>query len=295
MRPVRDKGHWKCFCRQRAGARNLVCSSVAAVIPPEDAMGRVLALVNHKGGVGKTTTTVNLAHALAAQQKKVLVVDLDTQCNATGMYLAEEPKEHSLYELLDDGNPSEIRQCIAETCHPGLALLPNVHETLTLEPVLAASDGMGYRYLRDRLRGYAQSTYDYTLLDCPPNLGLFAVQAMAAADAVIIPLEAGSRFSYQGLEHTLDAILAVQKNFNPDLQTIRLLANKVDRRTSVCRITMDQVRSHFGDKTLNAEIPMNTAIQQAELLRMSVLDYAAKSKGALAYCALADEVAAIWA
>lgn len=258
-------------------------------------MGRIIAFVNNKGGVGKTTSTINLGHALALKNNKVLVVDMDSQCNATGTFLDESPSEATLYEFLEGEENLTAEQCIRPTGIDRIFVLPNIRECATLETPLGNRPDMGFLILRDLLREHALANYDYTLIDCPPNLGLFAVQAIAAADAVIVPVEAGSRFALDGLEHTMSVIGSVQTHFNPALRHVRLLVGRLDKRTSIARITSLQIRRRFGDQVFGVDIPLYTAVQQAELLRTSVLDYAPESKAYHAFMGLAAEVSRVMA
>lgn len=253
-------------------------------------MPHIVAFVNNKGGVGKTTAAVNLGHALALRKNKVLLVDLDSQCNATGIFLQDGAPGNTLYELYNEESKVDVASCICSTGYDNLWLLPNVQETATLESALSTTPDKGYLRLRERLCGGACASFDYVLLDCPPNLGLFAVQAMVTANNIIVPIECGSRFAIDGMQRTMNAISGVQQHFNNGIRSVRLLITRADKRTSISRVTTQQLRKHFGDEVFDTVLPRNTAVQQAELLHKTVIDYAPESNGAQYFHVLANEI-----
>lgn len=255
-------------------------------------MGHILAISNNKGGVGKSTTTANLGHALANRKLRVLIVDADSQCNLTGSFLGNPWQGTSLLELLD-GNGVSVDSCVFPTAdYERLSVLPNKAGSAALEPDLARREDYGWYHLRDRLRDYAVNNFDLTLIDCPPNLGLFSIQAMIASDFILVPVEAGSRYAVDGLDRTVETIEDIAKA-DPTGQSgrfLRLVINKADRRTAVSKVTIDQIQTSYGARVFSTIIPSNTDIQQAELYQRTVIRHASKSPGAQAFRSLAKEL-----
>lgn len=259
-------------------------------------MGSLVAVINNKGGVGKTTVTCNLAHALGLAGCRVLVVDLDSQCNATQMLLppGSEP-QHSLYELMaKEGVAPRLEECIVPTPYPGVYCLPNVPESAGLEPELVMAAPASFGRLRQRLREQAKQHFDVTLLDSPPNIGTFVLCALNAADSVLVPVKAGSAFSVAGLLNAVRLINEIRQQGNPDLRLLRLLINQVDRRTNICKIITAQLAAAFrADQVCATSIPLHTVFEQAEIARKTVLALAPRSSGAKSFCDLAQELLAI--
>lgn len=251
----------------------------------------VISIVNHKGGVGKSTTTVNLAHALANKGKKVLVWDQDPQANSTSILLpmnAEGSK--TLYDLYKQDTPCKVQECIYKTAYENLFVLPNSPKSARLEPILYKNMAESYQLTRNYL-SHVKEYYDYVFFDNCPSLGLFTLQSLIASDCVIIPVEAGSRYAIEGLLAAIDAIDSVSSTANPNLRFLRLLMNLVDLRTSVSRTSLDFIKDRFGDsKVFKTAIPQNTQIKQAENEGKTVLRHAPQSVGAKRFRDLADEV-----
>ncbi len=258
--------------------------------------GSIVAVVNNKGGVGKTTVTCNLAHALGLAGCRVLVVDLDSQCNSTQMLLPPglEP-QHSFYEFMaSDELTVSWHECLVPTAYEGVSCLPNVPETAGLEPQLILQAPASFLRLRHRLRDQARQQFDVTLLDNPPNIGTFVLCALHAADFVLVPVKAGSAFSVEGLLKAVRLINEIRRQGNLDLRLLRLLINQVDRRTSISKTIAAQLAAAFRpDQVFATSIPMNTLFEQAEMARQTILAFAPQSSGSRAFHDLARELLAI--
>ena len=181
-------------------------------------MGVIVAIVNNKGGVGKTTLAVNLAHALANRGKKILIVDNDAQCNATSLLVEHDVISDSIYELYEN-DETAIERCIYPTVYDGLSIIPNSEETAALEISLNRGIPSTYLRLRDRIRDYAKNHFDFTFIDTPPNWGYFVLAALHTADCVIVPILCSSRFSMEGLTRALSLIDGVEQVSNEDAVT----------------------------------------------------------------------------
>ena len=261
-------------------------------------MGSIIAVINNKGGVGKSTITTNLAAALGTSQGGVLVVDLDPQCDSTDN-LGEPniPQKQSLWQLLSDGMAGEdvdISKFVTVTDSRGVMLLPNHVETAWIEAELYSDIPKNFLLLRKLLREYASKNYQFTILDTPPNMGVYVTMAMAAADLVLVPVDAGSKRAIKGLSRAITTIGEVQETINPGLKFLRLIINRIDKRTAISKAVIQQLNDRFGkDLICSAMIPSNTAIQQAEAAGKTVLSYAPNSKGSQQFRALAKEIAEI--
>jgi len=252
-------------------------------------MGVIVAIVNNKGGVGKTTLTVNLAHALANRGKKILIVDNDAQCNASSLLVDADVVSDSVYELYESDD-TPLERCVYPTAYDGLSIIPNSEETAALEINLNLGIPTSYLRLRDRLRDYAKSNFDFTFIDTPPNWGYFVLAALHAADCVIVPILCSSRFSMEGLTRALSLIEGVRQRENPDLRLLRLIVNNVDKRTAISRVVTDKLRRLFEDDVLfKTSIPTNTQFSQAEMEGKSIIRFSPRSVGAKYYRSLATE------
>ena len=259
-------------------------------------MGQIILILNHKGGVGKTTAAVNISHALARAGRKVLLVDADSQCNSTMMALNPAISiEPSFYHLLSDSTV-KTSDTIKTSLLEGVDLLPNQEHTAGLELKLMGEEAKmkpleRFLILRKRLRAYAKQQYDYTVVDLPPNIGIFVLMALNMSDSVIVPIDADSVFSQRGLKNALDIISETRKTTNPDLRFLRLLVNKVDKRTSLGKIVIDHISQAFdADMICETRIPVSTHFQQAEAKHQSIFRYNHRSVGATAYTSIAEEI-----
>jgi len=258
--------------------------------------GTIISIVNNKGGVGKTTVACNLGAALARLKLRVLIVDMDSQCNATGILLHDVVIRNSLYEILDlnDKNNVNIDSCIYLSKQQGVYCLPNVEETAGLEIDLIAHYPHSLRILNNKIRNYAQKNYDFTIIDNPPNMGIFVVNSLYTSDFVIVPNDAGSSYSLDGLRKALDLIDGVRDSGGTNLKFLRLLINRVDMRTAISKIIIEDIKSRFmKDQYFQTTIPVSTILQQAEYSRQTIFQKYQTSKAAQAYRQLAKELLSI--
>lgn len=248
---------------------------------------KIICVANQKGGVGKTTTTVNLAAYLAAANRKVLVIDIDPQSNATSS-LGVDPRTltHSVYDVLVDQMPAQ--QAITTTQHLGLDILPASHDLVGAEVELTR------KLARERLLTRAleplQEVYDYVLIDDPPSLGLLTINGLTAANSgVLIPVQC-EYLALEGLTQLLNTIGQVRDVLNPELRIWGVLLTMYDGRTNLGQQVVHEVQTHFANEVFKTIIPRNIRLSEAPSYGQSILSYAPGSNGALAYQALAQEV-----
>ena len=254
-------------------------------------MSITIAVANQKGGVAKTTTCLNLGHALSERGRRVLLVDLDPQASLTislGFDVRNLPS--TIYDvLLDTKAGLSIKDIVQETTMKGVDVAPASIDLSKAEMDLF-SEMNRERALKDALKPI-QSAYDYLLIDCPPSLGLLTTNALAAADAVLIPLQS-DYLAMRGAELLLSTIEKVRRKLNPKLELLGVLATMHDARTSHSRDVLKEVRTAFGDRTFTSVIPYSVRAKESVVSGKSILDYDGKSKLARSYRALADEVIA---
>jgi chromosome partitioning protein len=249
-------------------------------------MTRILALANQKGGVGKTTTAINLGACLAERGARVLLVDMDAQANATsGLGLDPEPGV-GVYQILVEG--AAAGDCIAPTAQPGLDIMRSSTDLAGAEVELVAVMAREYR-LKQALEPLSGS-YDFILVDCPPSLGLLTLNALAAASEVLIPVQC-EYLALEGLSHLAQTLDLVRRNLNHNLRIGGLLLTMYDARTNLSQQVADEVRKHFPE-TFQTTIPRSVRLSEAPSHGVSILAYDPASRGAEAYRALADEVLA---
>lgn len=251
---------------------------------------RVLALSNQKGGVGKTTTAINLGTALAAIGQKVLIVDMDPQGNAsTGLGVTREARHATVYDVIVDNHALE--DAAVQTAVPGLSLVPADADMSGVEIELSQADRRSFR-LRDALSAASdRASYDYVLIDCPPSLNLLTLNALAASDAVLVPLQC-EFFALEGLTQLMKTIDMVRQTLNPALEIQGLVLTMYDKRNSLSGQVASDVRSHFGDKVYEAVIPRNVRVSEAPSFGKPALIYDLNCAGSQAYLKLAREVVA---
>lgn len=247
---------------------------------------RILAVANQKGGVGKTTTAINLGAALVAVGAKVLLVDLDPQGNAsTGLGVTQQMRERTSYDVLM--GEATLAESLIETKVPGLFLAPGDADLSGVELELGRSAGRAFR-LRDALAGAGSLGFDYVLIDCPPSLNLLTVNALAAADAVLAPLQC-EFFALEGLSQLLGTIEEVRATLNPRLAMQGVVLTMYDRRNSLSNQVARDVRSNLGERVYETVIPRNVRVSEAPSFGMPSLIYDLNCAGSRAYLGLARE------
>ncbi|HEX3919827.1 MAG TPA: ParA family protein [Caulobacteraceae bacterium] len=249
---------------------------------------RVLAIANQKGGVGKTTTAINLGTALAATGKRVLLLDSDPQGNAsTGLGVPKAMRRKTFYDVIMDGLPA--LDAVVKTMLPGLDLLASDPDLSGVETEIGQTPRRSYR-LRDALAPIrATIAYDYVLIDCPPALSLLTVNAMTAADAVLVPLQC-EFFALEGLTQLMRTIDLVRGSLNPALEIQGVVLTMFDRRNSLSAQVASDVREHFGPKVYDTVIPRNVRVSEAPSFGKPALIYDMKCAGSQAYIKLAREL-----
>ena len=248
-------------------------------------MTKIISITNQKGGVGKTTTAINLATSLAAIKKKILIIDADPQGNAsTGIGITYEKREPSLYKLITSGYHDE--KSIKKTIIPGLDIIPSSSDLAgsEIELVDVSNREFVLRSIIEKIENY-----DFIIIDCPPALGLLTINAIVAAHSIIIPLQC-EFFALEGLTSLLNTIELIKDNYNKKIFIEGILLTMVDKRNSLSSLVENDVRSHLGEKVYKTTIPRNIRISEAPSHGKPVLIYDTQCSGSLAYIQLAKEV-----
>ena len=251
-------------------------------------MGKMIAIGNQKGGVGKTTTTVNLGAALAVQGKKVLIIDMDSQGNATsGLGVERADVHHSMFEILVDQIP--VEDCILPTSRENLWIIPSTVQLAGAEAELANASQRESR-LKQAVAPI-KDQYDYILIDCPPSLGQLSLNAFTASDTILIPVQC-EYYALEGLSQLLNTIRLVQRTYNKAFRIEGVLLTMLDARTNLGYEVVEEVRKYFQEKVYKTIITRNVRLSEAPSYGQSVIDYDPKSRGAEMYLELAKEVLA---
>ena len=249
-------------------------------------MGKIIAIANQKGGVGKTTTAVNLASALGLLEKKVLLIDADPQANATsGLGIEVSNDKKGTYELLE--HTAVVHETVLDTQVPNLSLIPSHIDLVAIEIELV--DKSEREFMLKKALKEVRTDYDFIIIDCAPSLGLITLNALSAADSVIIPIQC-EYFALEGLGKLLNTIKSVQKLHNPDLDIEGLLLTMYDSRLRLSNQVVEEVKKHFGKMVFKSIIQRNIRLSEAPSYGENIIQYDATSKGAQNYLSLAEEV-----
>ncbi len=250
-----------------------------------DLMGRVMAVFNQKGGVGKTTSVINLAAALGRLKKDILVVDIDPQGNATsGLGIDKNSLQGSIYDVLI--NDMDIKKIIHETSSEKVYIAPSNVELAGAEIELIGRDNREI-VLKNALMEVSKD-YDFVLIDCPPSLGLLSINGLSASDSVIVPIQC-EYYALEGVSQLMETIMLVKRSLNPSLEIEGVILSMFDGRTNLSIQVVEEVKKYFKGKVYTSIIPRNVRLAEAPSHGLSVIDYDPKSKGAEAYSELAEE------
>ena len=249
-------------------------------------MGKAIAIFNQKGGVGKTTTNINLGACLAMKGKKVLILHIDPQGNTTsGIGIKKKTLDYTVYDLLIDDN-FDTRSAIIPTAIEGLDIIPASVDLAGAEIELVQIDGREKRLKNaiDKVR----DSYDYIFIDCPPSLGLLTINSLTAVESVLIPLQC-EFYALEGVSQLMNTIELVKRGLNPGLEIEGVILSMFDGRTNLSAQVVQEVKRYFGDKVYSTVIPRNIRLAEAPGYGMAITQYDPKSKGAEAYIEFADE------
>ncbi|MEZ3479114.1 MAG: AAA family ATPase [Lachnospiraceae bacterium] len=249
-------------------------------------MGRIIAIANQKGGVGKTTTSINLSACIAAKGKKVLVIDIDPQGNTTSGYGIEKNElENTIYELIL--GDCSIEDCILKEVFPNISILPSNVNLAAAEIELIGVEKKEY-ILKNEV-DWVKDRFDFIIIDCPPSLSLLTVNAMTTADSVLVPIQC-EYYALEGLSQLIHTINLVKERLNPDLDMDGVVFTMYDSRTNLSAQVVENVKNHLSQKVYSTLIPRNIRLAEAPSYGKPINMYDAKSAGSESYMSLADEV-----
>jgi len=248
-------------------------------------LGKIISIFNQKGGVGKTTTAINLSAGLGKLGKKILLVDIDPQGNSTsGLGIDKDNAKPIIYDVL--ARNADINESIKDTTAENVKMIPSNNELAGLEIELAR-EGKWEKILKDKLE-LIRDDFDFIFIDCPPSLGILSVIGLVASDSVIIPIQC-EYYALEGVGQLFETIKLVKRSLNPGLEIEGVVLSMFDGRTNLSIQVVDEVKSFFKDKVYVSIIPRNVRLAEAPSYGLSIMDYDSKSKGAEAYMELAEE------
>jgi chromosome partitioning protein len=249
-------------------------------------VGKAIAIFNQKGGVGKTTTNINLAACLALKGKDVLIMDIDPQGNTTsGVGISKKDLEYTMYEVLID-DTIDPNLAILDTSIPKLKILPASVELAGAEIELVQLEGREQRLKKALAK--IRDHFDYLFIDCPPSLGLLSINSLTAVESVLIPIQC-EYYALEGVSQLMSTVELVKRNLNPDLQIQGVILSMFDGRTNLSIQVVEEVKKYFRDKVYTTVIPRNVRLAEAPSFGMAIMEYDPKSKGAEAYMEFAEE------